>query len=499
MKKRKELDALVSNGKISSSKRINCNKKGSGSCSAHELLRHDTDTSDMEDFSILQPRRKGRKKHGNRLCLTSVCLSLCQFILVTTSCLVSGALIWLHIGLREDIDLLRAHLQKVEAGNRNTPEALHLIHSTLRQLDSNVTMLYIEVRKNIADIENITCEVKQLKEVSNNLKESIAAAPAIQQLPKDVHSLSESVASFGSKMNALESNIKELKDQQSALQTTAQNLSGELDTIKIIVQELNNSTDFQTKSVNTSVKDLKLHNAVQETNQYVHYLQGQLMNVVQSVNKINTTFSNHLSAYRDLPTKVETVNDAIVWIINDTHTQNSQILALENFIYTNLTVRLEQLESEKGNSLKKSGVPDLEDYLNKTVSDVIIHLINEGVFRSDIQNTNDDPLHSLEQTHDVLVLLAALLKKFEEIPKTYILTYKNGTELVKSMLRQAFDEMMTNRDLKIKAMEGEIKNLSIYIPGGQNKEANKHEDEDDSSNFTTPLFVESSSYSRNND
>ncbi|XP_035206502.1 uncharacterized protein LOC118181462 [Stegodyphus dumicola] len=223
------------------------------------------------------------------------------------------------------------------------------------------------------------------------------------------------------------------------------------------------------------------------------------MNVVQSVNKINTTFSNHLSAYRDLPTKVETVNDAIVWIINDTHTQNSQMLALENFIYTNLTMRLEQLESEKGNLLKKTGVPDLEDYLNKTVSDVIVHLINEGVFHNDIQNTNDNPLHSLEQTHDVLVLLAALLKKFEQIPKTYILSYKNGTELVKSMLRQAFDEMIANRDLKIKAMEGEIKNLSIYIPDGQNKEANKHEDEDDSSNFTTPVFVESSSYSRNND
>lgn len=61
MKKRKELDALVSNGKIGSNKR-NGLKKGSGSCSAHELLRHDTDSSDMEDFSILQPRRKGRKK-----------------------------------------------------------------------------------------------------------------------------------------------------------------------------------------------------------------------------------------------------------------------------------------------------------------------------------------------------------------------------------------------------------------------------------------------------
>ncbi|GIY26115.1 EF-hand calcium-binding domain-containing protein 14 [Caerostris extrusa] len=275
MKKRKELDALVSNGKIGS--RINCNKKASGSCSAHELLRHDTDSSDIEDFSILQPRRKGRKKHGSRFCITSVCLSLCQFILVTTSCLVSGALIWLHIGLREDIDLLRAHLQKVEAGNRNTPEALHLIHSSLKTLDSNVTMLYIDAKKTIADIENITSEVKLLKETATSLRASIASAPAIQQLPKDMHSLSESVANFGSKLNALESNIKELKDQQSNIQTSWQNLSGELDTVKISVQDLTNSSDFQAKSsVNTSAKDLKLQNAIQETNQHVENLQGTL-------------------------------------------------------------------------------------------------------------------------------------------------------------------------------------------------------------------------------
>lgn len=34
-------------------------------------------------------------------------------------------------------------------------------------------------------------------------------------------------------MNALESNLKELKDQQSNAQTTAQNLSGELDSMKV--------------------------------------------------------------------------------------------------------------------------------------------------------------------------------------------------------------------------------------------------------------------------
>ncbi|GBM47123.1 EF-hand calcium-binding domain-containing protein 14 [Araneus ventricosus] len=490
MKKRKELDALVSNGKIGSSKRINCGKKASGSCSAHELLRHDTDSSDIEDFSILQPRRKGRKKHGSRLCITSVCLSLCQFILVTTSCLVSGALIWLHIGLREDIDLLRTHLQKVEAGNRNTPEALHVIHSSLKQLDSNVTLLYTDARKSIADIENITSEVKLLKETANSLKASIASAPAIQQLPKDMHSLSESVANFGSKLNALESNVKELKDQQSNLQSTCQNLSGELDSVKISVQDITNSTDYQAKSsVNTSVKDSKLQNAIQEANQHVETLQGQLTDVVKSVEKINTTFRNQLNIYSELPAKVETVKEAIVWLNNATLTHSSRISALETFIHSNLTLRLDQLEPDRPHSFQMPAAADIGDYVNKTISEAILQMINKGIFHSGIQNTNNNAMQSLDQTHDVLVLLASLLQKFDQLPTTYILTNKNSSEIVESMLHQAFEEIIGSRDIKIENLDQELKNLSLCIPSCHGTEVatdNGHLDD-----TTTPVFLKS--------
>jgi len=47
MKKRKELDALVEKGK---------QRKKSGSGSGRELLRNDSESTDTEDFSVLQPR-----------------------------------------------------------------------------------------------------------------------------------------------------------------------------------------------------------------------------------------------------------------------------------------------------------------------------------------------------------------------------------------------------------------------------------------------------------
>ncbi|XP_015923195.1 EF-hand calcium-binding domain-containing protein 14 isoform X2 [Parasteatoda tepidariorum] len=447
MKKRKELDALVSNGKLTH-KRINCIKNGSGSCSAHELLRHDTDSSDMEDFSILQPRRKGRKKHGNHLCITSVCLSLCQFILVTSSVLISGALIYMHLGLREDIDLLRAHLQKVEAGNKNTPEALHVIHSSLKQLDSNVSVLYIDVRKNIADIENITSEVKHLKEVASSLRESIAAAPAIQQLPKDMHALSESVANFGSKMTALESNVKELKDQQSNLQTTAQNLSGELDVVKVTVQELSNSSESSSKSsVNTSGKDAKVQTAIQQANQHIDFLQGQLTNVMTSVNQLNASLSNQLTVNHELPSKLKTVNDAIVFLNNETQVQNTRLYSLENFLHTNITIRIDDLESEKRHNYQ-----EIDEYLNKTLSEVVLRLINKEIFHTDPAKTLVQPI---EKTHDMLVLLAALLRNYSLIPNNAILYDSNATEVVKAILHQAFKQISMEQN---NTMETKVQN-----------------------------------------
>ncbi|KAG8183059.1 hypothetical protein JTE90_018104 [Oedothorax gibbosus] len=482
MKKRKELDALVSNGKIGSSKRIICGKKGSGSCSAHELLRHDSDSSDMEDFSILQPRRKGRKKHRNRLCMTSVCLSLCQFILVTTSCLVSGALVWLHLGLREDIDLLRAHIQKVEAGNRNTPEALHVIHSNLKQLDSNVTNLFLEVRKNTAEIENITSEVKNLKETTASLKASIAAAPAIQQLPKDMKSLSESVANFGSKMNALESNIKEIKDQQSNMQTTAQNLSGELDGIKVTLQDLSNFTEIQAKST----RDAK----IPETNLQVDNLKEQLLNVVNSVEKINATCNSQLNANYNVP-DVKTLQEAVMFLTNSTQSYESRLSALESLLLSNISFRIEQLESERLHLFKKPEVNDAEGYLNKTISETIVHLINKNIFKSDATTEDESNLQSLEQTHDLLVLLATLLQKFEHIPKSYILSHKNATELVENMLLHLFEEILLPRDTKIEAIEHELHSISSCIPKCHSQASQQSKSDPPKEEATTPVSLPS--------
>ncbi|XP_076319541.1 uncharacterized protein LOC143230198 isoform X12 [Tachypleus tridentatus] len=184
MKKRKELDALVSNGKLV--KRVK-KPASSGSASAHELLGNFSDTSDIDDSSALRSQRVACKKSST----LASCLPLCLIVLVSTSVVTAGTWIWLHLGLRQDLDLLRDHIQTVEASNKNTPETLHSIHSQLKEFEKNVSILGADLQNVISEISVLGKEVEHLKETAGGLKESIAAASEIKELPKDVSLLSE--------------------------------------------------------------------------------------------------------------------------------------------------------------------------------------------------------------------------------------------------------------------------------------------------------------------
>ncbi|GIY26116.1 EF-hand calcium-binding domain-containing protein 14 [Caerostris extrusa] len=206
--------------------------------------------------------------------------------------------------------------------------------------------------------------------------------------------------------------------------------------------------------------------------------------VIKSVDKINNT----LTVFSELPAKVETVNEAIVWINNTTMLHNSRILALETYIHSNLTLRLDQLDPDRLHSIQISGSADVGD-LNKTISETILQLINKELFHNGNQMTNN-AIQSIEQTHDVLMLLAALFAEgtFDQIPATYILSNKNSSELVENLLHRAFEEIAASRDSKIENMSQELKNLSLCIPSCRNMEVVTEKGHLD--DLTTPVFLQ---------
>ncbi|XP_064476815.1 EF-hand calcium-binding domain-containing protein 14-like isoform X2 [Ornithodoros turicata] len=202
MKKRKELDALVS----------------SRAPPGRELLKkNESESSDMEDYTVLAPYRlPPRKKHNGRGSSRPACIPAC--LVLVAGAAAAGALVWLHLGLRRDFDTLRSHLNTVDAENKQLPGTLHDIHSQLKQLKHNMTSLAADLKKATGNAATLAKEVSDLKATTSDLHDSVAAAPQIKALPNAVEHLKKNVANLGSQVSTLESNIGMLKEQHAAVQ-----------------------------------------------------------------------------------------------------------------------------------------------------------------------------------------------------------------------------------------------------------------------------------------
>lgn len=66
---------------------------------------------------------------------------------------------------------------------------MHLIHSQLKKLDQNSTQLRNELSIALDLASNMTNDIAQIQAKLQKVSESIEAAPAIAQLPKDVDDL----------------------------------------------------------------------------------------------------------------------------------------------------------------------------------------------------------------------------------------------------------------------------------------------------------------------
>jgi uncharacterized coiled-coil DUF342 family protein len=74
------------------------------------------------------------------------------------------------------------------SGNGVPPE-LHSIHSHLKTLDGNISAIKVDVIRAFDSIDNLTQEVKQMKLQMSQIADSVEAAPAIRQLPKELQDL----------------------------------------------------------------------------------------------------------------------------------------------------------------------------------------------------------------------------------------------------------------------------------------------------------------------
>lgn len=149
MKKRRELDALV-NGKMGRKKP----KKGQ-----HELLRNDSESSEMEEFSIPQ-KTVVRNRQTSRICAT--CLMASGFFLLVACLVTVGGLVYVHVHLQQDVDSLRAQLKAANTDGKMTD-----FHSQLDGLEKSVSDLKKSLEANNGNISQIIEQIKLLNVTSD--------------------------------------------------------------------------------------------------------------------------------------------------------------------------------------------------------------------------------------------------------------------------------------------------------------------------------------------
>ncbi|XP_037528715.1 EF-hand calcium-binding domain-containing protein 14 isoform X2 [Rhipicephalus sanguineus] len=303
----------------------------------------------------------------------------------------AGALVWLHLTLRQDLDSLRAHLHRVDVDGKKLPAQLHDLHAQIKGLEQNLSSTATELHRTAADLVALAKQVADLKATTGSLQESVASAPQIKGLPSAVTDLKQNVANLGSQVSSLDNGLQALKEQHNSLQV----LRKDIDQVKEQVQRISNASavavDDQS-STHTSLHDLE---------QSVQQCLGEVRNVVDQrlvglesgLKEVHTTTENHTDILLRQQTQLEGV-------LNCTHTCPADLspenlsLALDRLLSPNATVN----GSTVVDVLKEAGhlgtvYHGLQAQLgvNRSASDEVAELLQRATLYTHMPPPRHDP------------------------------------------------------------------------------------------------------------
>ncbi|XP_025109476.1 EF-hand calcium-binding domain-containing protein 14-like isoform X1 [Pomacea canaliculata] len=295
MKKRRQLDALVGNGKLP-------RRKHSG----HELLRsNDSDSSEVEEFRVLEGHRLGKRWSGTSCCNT--CSVLMFFIILATCLVASASLIWMHLELKRDFSSLQERLALVENKNAGTPDELQLFHSKLLAFNKSVQDLstgkygLIALNKSIEDmkkqIESLTASNTQLKNQASDHDGLAAESHSIE-----ASGLEKTVADIGSEVSRMKTDMEQLKSAKDATSKQIDDLNKRLlkaenvigkegvlttmsDVTQNLISQLNTTLMQNFEQVMARYSSLEAH--VDVIDKVATNLQEQLKNLTAAVQNIS--------------------------------------------------------------------------------------------------------------------------------------------------------------------------------------------------------------------
>ncbi|KAK3091119.1 hypothetical protein FSP39_017246 [Pinctada imbricata] len=205
MKKRRQLDALVGNGKTR-------RKTKSG----HEALPvgSESESSDIDEFDISDQNTLLRKSRHTSSC--SLCSSIFG-IFTLAACLIGcGALFWMHFKLKQSIDEVKEKIFEVQTKNGESVGSFQNLESELAKLKKTVDS-YTTGSNGIADmhkhLDDISKKIVALNTSTQSLRDllGLKSSAEFQETIKKVPILSKNVATLGVDVKSLHKTVTSLE------------------------------------------------------------------------------------------------------------------------------------------------------------------------------------------------------------------------------------------------------------------------------------------------
>ncbi|XP_054160094.1 uncharacterized protein LOC128958302 [Oppia nitens] len=191
-------------------------------------------------------KRRSRSTDSNLSLKSRVALSSCpaicmKFVLILMIfCTIAFTVLFIA-KLYDRIDSLQTAINDLSVSGNSVPQEFHSIHSHLQRLDANLSAIKTDVLRAFDSIANLTEEVKLMKQQLSKISDSVEAAPAIRQLPKELQDLQNVVANLGSRLTTNDNEVKTMKDQQNEQKVRTDIIQVDVNAIHTNISDLINA------------------------------------------------------------------------------------------------------------------------------------------------------------------------------------------------------------------------------------------------------------------
>nr|XP_002126623.1 EF-hand calcium-binding domain-containing protein 14 [Ciona intestinalis] len=378
MKKRRELDALLSGGR---------SKQGyeqlqPQSTSHHADIVFSSSSRDGDNFN--SHLNYGTRKMGRaisirkRACcmkrLYHICLPACMVAMIVTCVVISVGIVWLQLRLKSEVDGVKMRISKLEGWSRDEPASLADLETLVSSMQLEVTNIKQQIIQPLQlKLAGLMHQVEQQssRQITQTFQDSINTLQQnVVELTTDVTHVHQSVTGLETSTQQLHAQTTQNSDDIARISSLVTDYKQEIESMENKPQRYamaSTSEGFYNSSINAIQSRLKLLEDNSATT-----------NMLQPLSSKQTLMEVEISIIKNT---VASVNESIMTLLDDNHGLQTQISSLEQ-----TTENLRQSFLNEGESLSlpltpETGGSNLNPQNIETNANVE-NVLNESVFPS---------------------------------------------------------------------------------------------------------------------